>query len=278
MDFRDIKSSLDTTKLSNVVSRLFSKFDDLARIHGVQRIDVIESAYMAATNMMGEQLDDHAARLARFAMDAVAAARSTRLDEDDENSPCVAIRAGLHCGPLPTRPLCTHTFNQETNRPGKTVSMASLMESSSCAGRVQCSEAAAAMIARQCPDLELEARAGGVEVKMRRRLRTFWLRPWRPSPQASPVAGSAGRRLGRLLSQSFGGPDRCSPLASSGRRALSILSQPVGGGSFDSRLRHPCGEAREAAGIGRRLQSFFTGLYLSAPVLVRWKRVRGVSG
>ena len=50
------------------------------------------------------QEDDHAARLARFALEAMEAALDTVIDEDgpDPNAR-VQIRVGLHCGPVSAR-------------------------------------------------------------------------------------------------------------------------------------------------------------------------------
>jgi class 3 adenylate cyclase len=189
INFNQLKQSTDPNKLACTLDRLFAKFDALADIHGVQRIDVIGSAYMAAANMMADQPGDHAARLARFAMDAVAAAGSTLVDEDAVDSGCVEIRAGLHCGPAPGSVAYMDQDRSFVNRPGDTVSTASLMEKTSSRGRVQCSEAAAALIAGQARDIVLEARAGGVEVRGRGRMRTLWL------GAAPPKSRTGGRRI-----------------------------------------------------------------------------------
>ena len=50
--------------------------------------------------MHGAQPTCHAARLARFAVEAVAAAAGTLVDEDDPAQGCVRIRVGLSSGPV----------------------------------------------------------------------------------------------------------------------------------------------------------------------------------
>ena len=50
--------------------------------------------------MHGAQPTCHAARLARFAVEAVAAAAGTLVDEDDPAKGCVRIRVGLSSGPV----------------------------------------------------------------------------------------------------------------------------------------------------------------------------------
>ena len=99
--FTTISSKMDAAKVSSLLNRLFRKFDDLAYLHGVQKIDVVGDAYIAATNFIEEQSADHAARLARFAIDAMEAARSTCVDEDHPDLlGSIPIRVGMHCGPV----------------------------------------------------------------------------------------------------------------------------------------------------------------------------------
>jgi guanylate cyclase, other len=47
-----------------------------------------------------DQSGDHVKRIADFAVDAIEAAASVRIDEDDPNSNTVEIRVGFHTGPV----------------------------------------------------------------------------------------------------------------------------------------------------------------------------------
>lgn len=49
---------------------------------------------------MKDQKDDHAKRLAQFAIDCVRAANEVPLDEDDLSKGYVQIRVGLNSGPV----------------------------------------------------------------------------------------------------------------------------------------------------------------------------------
>ena len=49
---------------------------------------------MAVTNLVKDQSQDHAARIAQFAIDAIDAANSTQIDEEDDSKGCVNIRVG----------------------------------------------------------------------------------------------------------------------------------------------------------------------------------------
>lgn len=50
--------------------------------------------------MVKDQPDDHVKRIAEFAIDAIAAAGTVRIDEDDPESKCIEIRVGFHSGPV----------------------------------------------------------------------------------------------------------------------------------------------------------------------------------
>lgn len=51
-------------------------------------------AYMAVTNLVKDQHDDHTARIAQFAIEAIKAANGTQIDLEDESLGCVNIRVG----------------------------------------------------------------------------------------------------------------------------------------------------------------------------------------
>ena len=52
---------------------------------------------MAVTNLVKDQ-EDHAARIAQFAIGAIAAANETLIDREDESKGHVNIRVGFHSG------------------------------------------------------------------------------------------------------------------------------------------------------------------------------------
>ena len=155
--FTRISSTLSAAKVSRMLNDLFKRLDRLAYLHGVQKVDVVGDAYIAATNFTEDQPEDHAARLARFAIDAVAAAQAVPIDEDDPGRlGCLQVRVGLHCGPVvgivADRAALKYTLI------GETAVTAARMESSGAAGRIQCSAAAARLIAQQAHDVMLRPR------------------------------------------------------------------------------------------------------------------------
>ena len=54
--FTALSSEMDVIQVSNMLHSLFSKLDRLAYIHGVQKVDVIGDAYVAATNFTEDQV------------------------------------------------------------------------------------------------------------------------------------------------------------------------------------------------------------------------------
>lgn len=59
---------------------------------------LISDAYLAVTNLVEDQKDDHVKRIAEFSIDAVKAASEVFLDEEDISRGRVQIRVGFHSG------------------------------------------------------------------------------------------------------------------------------------------------------------------------------------
>jgi len=57
-------------------------------------------AYVAVANLVKDQPEDHAKRIAEFAMEAVVAANETPIDIDEPSKGNVNIRVGFHSGPI----------------------------------------------------------------------------------------------------------------------------------------------------------------------------------
>jgi class 3 adenylate cyclase len=161
--FTSMSSRMDPAQVSRLLNRLFRKFDRLAHLHGVQKVDIVGDAYIAAANLLEDQPDDHAARLARFALDILAAARALAVDEGADPADAAAdgggisLRVGLHCGPVAGSVVAPGSGRYTLV--GDTVLVAAAMEATGEAGRVQCSEDFAALVAAQSNDIVLHRRS-----------------------------------------------------------------------------------------------------------------------
>ena len=192
--FSELRGRMAPLAVVSLLERLFGALDSLAAQHGVERIDTIDGCYIAAANFSAHQPADHAVRLARFALAALAAAASTPIDTARPELGAAGLLAGMHCGAVCGRVVgahggCKHTLH------GDAVNMASRMESHGVAGAVHCSAAAAALIEGQGGSgegLRLTRRGEDVEVKSVGRMRTYWLSAG-AGCSGGPAAAGGGR-------------------------------------------------------------------------------------
>ena len=229
--FTAISSKMEPARVSRMLDALFKRLDRLAHLHGVQKVDVMGDAYIAATNFTQDQPDDHAARLARFAVDAVAAAATVAVDEDGPAGRLfLQIRAGIHCGPV-TGIVADRAALKYTLL-GEAVHVAARMESGGEPGRVQCSAAIAGLIEAQADDLTVRPRCLPAD--------GFGAR-------AGPASGSEpGIFEGRVRASDRGGGLRAAPPA-----PVSRFPGPPEEPTAGSRQLAPCRPGRSAcAGAG----------------------------
>ena len=209
-DYSAMRGSMDPVALCRLLDRLFSDLDALAHAHGVERIDAFDGCYLAATNYSNPQPADHAVRLTHFALVALAAAAALPADPRDPGPAALRLRAGMHCGAVCGRVVGAHGGRKHTLH-GDAVNAASRMQSTSAPGAVQCSAAAAALVAAQsggpaAAGLLLAGRGEPLLVKGLGWMSTFWVRETpalrqtpefiaTPEPRSSPEspAGQARR-------------------------------------------------------------------------------------
>ena len=95
--FTKLSSTLSAAEVSDLLDRLYIAFDELAGKHQVFKLETIGDAWVGVTNLAGDQVD-HAARIARFSIDAMHAAHSTIIHPDKPEMGTVKIRVGFHSG------------------------------------------------------------------------------------------------------------------------------------------------------------------------------------
>jgi ligand-binding sensor domain-containing protein/class 3 adenylate cyclase len=162
--FTKIAARVSPEELIVMLNRMFSVFDQLAEIHGVEKIKTIGDAYMAVAGVPIPN-EQHAAAIAAMALDMQQAIRELA---ETENLP-ISIRVGMHSGYLTAGVIGEKKFAYDLW--GDTVNTASRMESSGEAGRVQCSEAAYQLLK---DTFDFEER-GTIEVKGKGAMKTYFL-------------------------------------------------------------------------------------------------------
>ncbi|GLQ36081.1 adenylate cyclase [Amylibacter marinus] len=93
--FTDRASRSTPTEVVNFLNLLFTRFDQLAVIHGVEKIKTLGDSYMAAGGLPRRQAD-HAERIANFALDVIQAAETLSESIDEK----FQLRVGFHSGPV----------------------------------------------------------------------------------------------------------------------------------------------------------------------------------
>ena len=164
VDFTRMTADLPPDVVLDMLNGIFSRFDALAKEHGLEKIKTIGDAYMAAGGLP-EPCPDHASAAAAMALRMPAAVadvtRPLGLD--------FRIRIGLNTGPVAAGIIGRDKFIYDVW--GDTVNVASRMEATGEPGRVHLTaETLAALGGR----FAVEARAP-VEVKGRGTMATYFL-------------------------------------------------------------------------------------------------------
>lgn len=152
--FVSLARSLGPEQTVALLNRIVSAFDVLAQRHGVEKIKTIGDAYMVASGVPIER-SDHAAALARMALDMLATTRAISA----ETGLALNVRIGMAAGPMMAGVIGSKKFSYDVW--GDPVNLASRLEGLSAPGR--------ALVCPQCRDaldrdFRLEPR-GAVEIK-----------------------------------------------------------------------------------------------------------------
>ena len=162
--FTEFSQHTDARHLVGLLDEIFSAFDHLAHIHGVEKIKTIGDAYMAVAGLPVPR-PDHADAVAAMALGMQAAFR----DVMASRSLGLEVRIGMHSGPVVAGVIGRHKFSYDLW--GDTVNLASRMESHGEPSRIHVSEATRLLLA----DRFRFADRGEVTVKGKGPMRTFFL-------------------------------------------------------------------------------------------------------
>ncbi|NES95009.1 MAG: adenylate/guanylate cyclase domain-containing protein [Desertifilum sp. SIO1I2] len=132
--FTALSDRISPPELVQLLNQIFSRFDQLAEQHQLEKIKTIGDAYMVVSGLP-EPKSDHADAIASMALDMQAS-----LDEfNAQVQQDFRIRIGIATGPVIAGVIGIKKFIYDLW--GDTVNMASRMESQGIAGRIQVTEA-----------------------------------------------------------------------------------------------------------------------------------------
>ncbi len=164
VDFTPWSERLPPAEVVGYLDRLFSRFDDLAERHGLEKIKTIGDCYMVAAGVPTPRTD-HAHALALMALDMLEAMRS----DDEVGRPGLELRVGINSGPVVAGVIGRKRFLYDLW--GDAVNTASRMESHGTAGRIQITRATYELLA---DDFECESR-GPIAVKGKGEVEAWYL-------------------------------------------------------------------------------------------------------
>lgn len=162
--FTDMSSTMDASELVRLLNEVFSVFDGLVDASGLEKVKTIGDAYMIVGGMPIWQ-PDHLDRMAGLALDIAAAVA----DNEAAGRLGVRFRIGINTGPVVAGVIGTRRWIYDVW--GDTVNVASRMESSGVAGRVQVTPAVEQRLRGR---FLLESR-GEVDIKGKGVMETFFL-------------------------------------------------------------------------------------------------------
>ncbi len=158
--FTGISGRLEPAELVSQLNGLFTQFDDASETYGVDKIETIGDAYMAAAGFEDTGIDPCVA-VTRLAQDMVAAVLATQGDWH--------IRIGINVGAVVAGVIGTRRYAYHLW--GDTVNVSSRLETTSATDRIQVSEPVARAIETE---FLLEAR-GLVDLKGKGEMPTWFV-------------------------------------------------------------------------------------------------------
>lgn len=163
--FTSIARRLNPQELVALLNRIFSHFDSLAEVLGLEKIKTIGDAYMVGAGLP-HKVDDHADRC--FAM---AQGMLRILEEENKNlDEKLRLRIGIASGPVVAGVIGQNKFIYDLW--GDTVNTASRMESSGVAGEIHITETTMLALGKTAQFVD----RGEIEIKGIGKMRTFLAR------------------------------------------------------------------------------------------------------
>lgn len=174
VNFTDLSARISAAETVHLLNEVFSRFDNLAERHHLEKIKTIGDAYMVVAGVP-VAMENHAEALAEMALDM-----HTEMIEYAAQSPhAPQIRIGISSGPVIAGIIGRKKFIYDLW--GDTVNMASRMESHGVVDAIQVTEGTYERISDK---YDLESR-GMIQVKGRGEMMTYLLKGRKPCLSAS---------------------------------------------------------------------------------------------
>jgi len=168
-EFTQYAEHLSPEKLVESVDFYYSKFDEIMEKYDLEKIKTVGDSYMCAGGLH-LTLKDHAYKMVLAAFDILDFVEQTKTNEANDH-PRFSIRIGINTGPVIAGVVGTKKFSYDIW--GNTVNVASRMESSSLAGKINVSESTYELIKDH---FDCEYR-GAVEVKNGGLMKMYFVKP-----------------------------------------------------------------------------------------------------
>jgi len=168
VNFTELSAKLSPAELVELLNQIFSTFDQLAELRGLEKIKTIGDSYMVVGGLPMPQTG-HAEAIAQMALDMQRAIAQINISHIHPGFGPLQMRVGINTGPVGAGVIGIKKFTYDLW--GDTVNIASRMESLSLPGHIQVS---AATYERLQNKFQFEKR-GPIEVKGKGEMTTYFL-------------------------------------------------------------------------------------------------------
>lgn len=165
VNFTPLSEKLSAIEIVYLLDKLFSRFDGLVRIHGLEKIKTIGDAYMVASGVP-VRVDNHAELMADFALDFLDCLEQF----NRENNLSLQMRIGINSGPVVAGVIGKWKFLYDLW--GDCVNTAARMEGHGVPGEIQITENTRNLIMDQ---FEIQER-GTIDIKGKGMMKTYLLK------------------------------------------------------------------------------------------------------
>ncbi|MEQ8466113.1 adenylate/guanylate cyclase domain-containing protein [Coleofasciculus sp. E1-EBD-02] len=169
VDFTRLSGEISPTELVNLLNEIFSRFDRLVELHGLEKIKTIGDSYMVVGGLPLPR-QDHAEAVAEFALDMQGEIDAVNAQQGH----AFMMRIGIHSGPVVAGVIGLKKFIYDLW--GDTVNTASRMESHGLPGYIQVSDATY----EHLKDKYVFQERGSISVKGKGEMTTYFLKERKP--------------------------------------------------------------------------------------------------